>query len=95
MNSVPIITESSLEPESAVHRWWLALLATLLTPWVGPHVDGYLPLGLVLLRALRESPDAGFWVLAGILLAVDFALWFAVLSGLIWWSRRRKPGDRS
>jgi hypothetical protein len=74
-----------------MHRWWLALLAALLTPWVGPHIDGYLPVGMVLLRAAREAPDAGFWVLAGVLLAVDYALWLFLLSGLVWLSRRRKP----
>lgn len=77
-----------------MHRWWLALVATLLTPWIGPHIDGYLPLGMVLLRAAQEAPDAGFWVLAAILLAVDYALWFALLSGLIWLARRRERRNR-
>jgi arginine exporter protein ArgO len=79
-----------------MHRWWLALLAALLTPWLGPHIDGYLPVGMVLLRATRDAPDAGFWVLAGVLLAVEYALWFALLSGLIWlsrWRNRRNPPD--
>jgi hypothetical protein len=75
------------------HRWWLALLAAVLTPWVGPHLDRYVPVGWVLLQAASESVDAGFWLLAGVLLAVGYGIWFALLTlaaaGL---SRLRRPG---
>jgi hypothetical protein len=40
------------------HRWWLALVAALMAPWIGPHADGYLPLGWVLLQA-RSNSAAG------------------------------------
>ncbi len=30
------------------HRWWLAIVATLPTPWIGPHIDQYVPVGWVL-----------------------------------------------
>jgi hypothetical protein len=75
------------------HRWWLALLAALLTPWIGPHLDEYVPLGWVLLRAPANSPDAGFWVLAGVLLAVCYLVWLAILSGFaaLLTRRRREP----
>ena len=72
------------------HRWWLALVATLLTPWLGPHSDAYVPIGWVLLRAGSESPDMGFWIVAGILLCVAYGLWLAVLSGIGWLVHRRR-----
>lgn len=62
------------------HRWWLALMATLLTPWFGPHVDRYLPVGWVVLKAGGDAPDPAFWVIAGVLLCVAYAAWFALLS---------------
>lgn len=49
----------------SIHRGWLALIAALLTPWFGPHIDRCLPVGWVLSRAYVEAPDAGFWVIAG------------------------------
>lgn len=78
------------------HRWWLALVAALLTPWVGPHMDGYVALGWVLLRAGSESPDAGFWVVAGLLLAVAYLGWLGLITGLAaWQSRRRRAATES
>ena len=71
------------------HRWWLALAAALLTPWIGPHLDGYLPLGWVLLQARSNSPDAGFWAIAGVLLCVAYGAWFGLLSLAAWLARRR------
>lgn len=69
-------------------RWWLALLAALLTPWVGPHVDRYVPFGWVLLRAFRESPDAAFWVIAGGFLLLLFGIWLLIIT---WVLRRFQP----
>lgn len=63
-----------------IHRWWLALVAALLTPWIGPHIDRYLPVSWVLLQASTEAPDVGFWVIAGVLLGVAYAVWLALLS---------------
>jgi hypothetical protein len=62
------------------HRWWLALVATLLTPWIGPHVDGYLPLGWVLAQARSSSAGGGFWAIAGVLLSIAYGAWFALFS---------------
>ena len=68
----------------------LALVAALLTPWVGPHLDRYLPLGWVLARGVQEAAGAGFWVIGFGLLAVAFGAWFAILTALAWlWRRRR------
>lgn len=66
------------------------MACALLTPWVGPHVDRYLPLGGLLLRARTESPDAAFWIIAALLLAVAYGVWFALLSGLSAWLARRR-----
>ena len=79
-----------------LHRWWLALVAALLTPWVGPHMDGYLPVGWVVLRARSESPDAAFWVICALLLSFGYLLWLALLSGIAAWTARlRHPTDDS
>lgn len=79
-----------------VHRWWLALLAALLTPWIGPHIDRYLPIGWLLLQARAEAPDAGFWVMAGGLLGVVYVTWLVLLSGLAaGLAHRRRDRGRS
>ena len=87
-------------PRLSRDRWWLAAVLTLLSPWVGPHVDGYLPLGWVLVHATREQPDAFFWVLAGGVLLVVYGVWVALLSVAGWWLGRRQsprasPSSRS
>jgi hypothetical protein len=74
----------------SIHRWWLALIAALLTPWVGPHTDRYLPVGWVLSRAYVEAPDAAFWVIGGVLLALCYVAWVALLSGFAWVLHRRR-----
>ena len=71
-------------------RWWIAAILTLLSPWPGPHVDGYLPLGWVLVRAAQDLPDAFFWALASGLLLVVYGLWLAILGAVDWWQRRRR-----
>ena len=71
-------------------RWWLAAVLTLLSPWIGPHVDQYLPLGYILWHALGESPDAFFWVLAGAVLLVVYLLWIALLTLAAGWLARRR-----
>ncbi len=76
----------------AMHRWWLALIAVLLTPWVGPHIDGYIPVGWVLIRATSEAPDPGFWVIAGAALALGYLAWLLLLSGFGAWLSHRRRG---
>ena len=70
-------------------RWWLAAILTLLTPWLGPHVDDYLPVGYVVWHALGEGPGAFFWVLAGGVLLVVFFFWVAVLTFALRWLAKR------
>ncbi len=65
-----------------MHRWWLALVAALLTPWIGPHVDRYMPVGWLLVRVGAEDPDAGFWIIAAVLLAVGYVVWLLILTGI-------------
>ena len=78
-----------------IHRWWLALVAALLTPWIGPHIDRYLPVGWVLLQAGAEKPDPGFWVIAGVLLCIAYVVWLGLLSGLAaWFGHRRRDSGR-
>ncbi|ACM20091.1 hypothetical protein Geob_1733 [Geotalea daltonii FRC-32] len=72
----------------SIHRWWLALVAALLTPWVGPHMDRYLPVGWVLIKASTETADAGFWVIAGVLLGLGYGVWLLILSGIAAWRSR-------
>lgn len=77
------------------HRWWLAIVATLLTPWIGPHVDRYVPVGWVLLRVGAEDADRGFWALAVAGLGVVFLAWLVLFSGLAAWLARRRRDHRS
>ena len=73
-----------------IHRWWLALVAALLTPWIGPHIDRYVPIGWVLLQAREETPDLGFWVIAGVLLCLAYVAWVVFLSVIAAWPARRR-----
>ena len=76
----------------STHRWWLALVGALLTPWIGPHLDRYVPVGWVLLRALGEKPDVAFWLIAAVLLAVAYGVWLALLTGAGALLSRRRRG---
>lgn len=70
------------------HRWWLAIVATLLTPWIGPHIDHYIPVGWVLFKAGTEHADRGFWVIAAVALGVIYLAWLVLFSGLATWLAR-------
>lgn len=72
------------------HRWWLAIVAALLTPWIGPHIDRYIPVGLVLLKAGTEDADRGFWVIAASAFGVLYLAWLAFFSGIAAWLARRR-----
>ncbi len=79
-----------------IHRWWLALVLALLTPWIGPHVDRYEPIGRVLLQVSADGPDRGFWVIASLLLALSYTVWLILLSGIVaWLSHRRRDHEGS
>jgi hypothetical protein len=73
----------------ARHRWWLALPAALLTPWIGPHIDRYLPLGGLLLEARKGGTDLGFWILAAGLLVIAYLVWLLILSAIAAFFSRR------
>jgi hypothetical protein len=78
------------------HRWWIAIVATLLTPWIGPHVDRYVPMGWVLLRAGTGNADRGFWLMAAAAVGVLYLVWFALFSGIAaWFARRRRARGSS
>lgn len=64
------------------YRWWLAIVATLLTPWIGPHIDQYVPVAQVLLHAGAENADHGFWVVAAVALGAIYLAWLVLFSGL-------------
>lgn len=72
------------------HRWWLAIVATLLTPWIGPHIDRYVPVGWLLFQAGAEETDRGFWVIAAVALGLGYVAWLVLLSGLAAWLARRR-----
>ena len=73
------------------HRWWLAAVAALLTPWVGPHISDYIPVGWALIRAGGASADAAFWIIAGVLLTLGYAVWLLVLTVIARMLRRPSP----
>lgn len=77
------------------HRWWVAVAATFLTPWIGPHVDRFVPIGQVLFHAGAENTDRAFWVIAAVALGVIYLAWLGLFSGLAAWlaRRRRDPGS--
>lgn len=75
-------------------RWWLALVAAMVTPWIGPHIDRYVPVGLALFVARESTPDAGFWVIAALLIGAAYLAWFAVLTGFAAWGARRRRHER-
>ena len=78
------------------HRWWIALVATLLTPWNLPHVHRYAPVGWVLLQARVGNADRGFWVVAAAAVGVLYMVWFALFSGIAaWFARRRRDRGSS
>jgi hypothetical protein len=78
------------------YRWWLAIIAALLTPWIGPHIDQYVPVGWVLFRAGTEDTDRGFWVIAAVALGVIFLAWLVLFSGLsVWLARHRRDRGSS
>lgn len=78
------------------HRWWLAIVATLLTPWIGPHIDQYVPVGWVLFRAGAEDADRGFWIIAAVALGVIYLVWLVLFAGLVRLARfRRDRGSSS
>ena len=60
-------------------RLVLAVGIALLLPFPGPHLDGYLPIGAVLFRRDAFDADAGFFVMAGVLITVYTAVVFALL----------------
>lgn len=62
--------------------WRLAVVAAVLTPWMGPHVDHYVPLGWVLVRGGAEGADRGFWVVAAGVVGVVFLAWFVLFRWL-------------
>ena len=72
------------------HRWWLAIIATLPTPWIGPHIDQYVSGGWVMFQAGTEDADRGFWVIAAAVLGVIYLAWPVLFSGLSAWLARRR-----
>ena len=91
-----LVTHRHFKNPMQTHRWWLAIVATLLTPWIGPHIDQYVPVGWVLFRAGAEDADRGFWIIAAVSLGVIYLVWLVLFSGLAAWlvRRRRDHGNR-
>ena len=84
------MTHRYLEDAMQTHRWWLAMAATLLTPWIGPHIERYVPVGQVMFHAGTEDADRGFWVIAAVALGVIYLAWLILFSGLVAWLARRR-----
>jgi len=64
----------------AGRRLVLSVVAALLLPFPGPHVDGWLPMGAVLLNEDARNAPAAFFALAGGLMTAYTGLAFGVLS---------------
>jgi hypothetical protein len=65
---------------SRVSRLGLSVVAALLLPFPGPHVDGWIPMGFLLLKEVARNAPLAFFGLAGALLAIYAGLVFAALS---------------
>ena len=96
------MTRHYVEDRIRTHRWWVAIAAALLTPWIGPHVDRFLPVGQVLVRAGAENADRAFWVITAGALGVIYVAWLGLFSGIAALLARRRrdlssstgPGNR-
>lgn len=84
------MTQRYLEDSIRTHRWWVAIVATLLTPWIGPHVDRFVPVGQVLFHTGAENADHGFWIIAAVALGVIYLAWLVLFSGLAAWLARHR-----
>lgn len=72
--------------------WRLAIVAAVLTPWMGPHVDQYVPVGWVLVRGGAEGADRRFWVVAAAVMGGVFLGWFVLFRWLATWLGTRTTG---
>ncbi len=77
------------ETASRALRWLSAATAALLTPWIGPHVDQYVPVGWILFRSVRDAPGE-FWIIAAAACGAICLVWYALFSGMVAWFRRRR-----
>lgn len=75
-----------------VPRLALSVVAGLLLPFPGPHVDGWIPMGAVLLNEDARNAPLAFFVLAGAVLAAYTALVFGALSVVGYVVRRSSSG---
>ena len=75
-------------------RFAVSVVAALLLPFPGPHIDSWLPVVAVLMNAEARSAPREFFALAGGILMVYIGLAFAVLSLLqyVLRSLRRRSG---
>jgi hypothetical protein len=64
----------------ALGRLAVSAVIALLSPFPGPHIDSWLPMGAVLMNEEARSAPRQFFVLAGVILVVYIGLAFAVLS---------------
>ena len=69
-----------------------AFVIALLLPFPGPHSDAYTPIAAALFRRDALEADWGFWLLAGVVVAVYTAVVFGVMT-LIRWVGRRKGSE--
>lgn len=75
------MTKRYFEDSIRILRWWLAIVATSLAPWIGPHIDRYVPVGQVLFHAGAENAGHGFQVIAAVALGGIYLAWFVRFSG--------------
>lgn len=74
-----------------IRSWGLAIVTTVLTPWIGPHVDQYVPAGWVLWRGGVEDANKSFWIIAAAGAGLVFLVWCTLFH---WVAGRVAPGAR-
>ena len=69
----------------------ISVLVALLLPFPGPHVDGWLPMGAMILGAEARSAPPAFFAIAALVVIAYSGLAFAALSALGYLSGSPRP----
>ena len=70
----------------------ISVIVALLLPFPGPHIDGWLPMGAVILGGGAGSAPPAFFAIAAVVVIAYAGLVFAALSALRYLSGFRRSG---